>query len=181
MSNLQSVKDFYDSFITKVAGRFLLIAPDGFKLLISGIVNGTISRLDTMELFDGAEIDERMFMKTTYAVESLVLGSCYPLCDIKDSCAKTCAICALITVFGKTAEQFLCMDSEDLGLIVSDSKSALLSDTIVKILPHIPENLDKGTAYEVNKTREQCILCGEKTIDKNVFFSVIKYCPCVEK
>lgn len=35
-------------------------------------------------------------------------------------------------------------------------------------------------AYEMNKTRNKCVLCGEDTIDKQLFTSSIKYCPCIE-
>ena len=34
-------------------------------------------------------------------------------------------------------------------------------------------------AYEANKTRETCILCGKKTIETPLFSSVVKTCACV--
>jgi len=48
--------------------------------------------------------------------------------------------------------------------------------------------LDKNTAnmpwrdaYEQNKTRDNCILCGNETQDKAILSSVVKFCPCIDK
>lgn len=35
-------------------------------------------------------------------------------------------------------------------------------------------------AYELNKTRDKCILCGNDTIQKQTLRFVIQYCPCIE-
>lgn len=43
------------------------------------------------------------------------------------------------------------------------------------------ENIDWREAYQLNKTRETCILCGKPTINKTLFSSVIKFCECVDK
>jgi hypothetical protein len=35
-------------------------------------------------------------------------------------------------------------------------------------------------AYETNKTRETCIICGKTLIEKPVFSTIIKTCSCVD-
>lgn len=36
-------------------------------------------------------------------------------------------------------------------------------------------------AYELNKTRTKCIICGRETKDQPIHFSIIKYCDCVNE
>lgn len=43
------------------------------------------------------------------------------------------------------------------------------------------ENIHWKDAYEANKTRDTCIICGNDTVNKTIFSSTIKYCPCVDE
>jgi len=42
-------------------------------------------------------------------------------------------------------------------------------------------NLTMMEAYEANKVRETCIVCGNKTVRTDVCMTVIQYCKCVNK
>lgn len=58
----------------------------------------------------------------------------------------------------------------------------------VSYLEPFPENelltkrsaVDKKAAYEKNKVRDVCILCGKRTITRSLFTGTIQYCACVE-
>lgn len=45
----------------------------------------------------------------------------------------------------------------------------------------IVKDIDWKGAYEANKKRNTCIVCGKDTIIKQLFSSSIRYCSCVEE
>lgn len=54
-------------------------------------------------------------------------------------------------------------------------------DEITKETKVAVPDIDWGDAYEANKTRETCIVCGKDTVDKPLLYSAIKFCPCVDE
>jgi hypothetical protein len=51
-------------------------------------------------------------------------------------------------------------------------------DTAEKIEDPLIQNWRQ--AYEKNKTRDNCILCGAPTQETELLSSTIRYCPCVD-
>lgn len=62
-----------------------------------------------------------------------------------------------------------------------DEELELLFEEITRETEITVPGISQQDAYEANKTRDTCIVCGKKTKQSAVFFSVIQYCPCVEK
>ena len=59
------------------------------------------------------------------------------------------------------------LDDEFLGLLDEENDTS--------------PQIDLKEAYELNKTRDICILCGKPTKEKLLLTTKIKYCSCVEK
>ena len=64
---------------------------------------------------------------------------------------------------------------------LGDDLELNLDDELFETNDNNRPGIDCKDAIEQNKTRDNCILCGKPTINKELSLSVIKYCLCVEE
>lgn len=183
MSRITTFDEFYAEYVSKFSDRQITIDSDGLRIIVDGVMDGRVSTSEAGKLLTGGTLLD-LAVASIYDVDMSIFGQCHMYCKKIDECnlLKATAVVVRLSVRGSTTDEYLCMSCNDRGLVVPTHKAGLLKDIAVECIdrPAAKAGLDGKQAYEVNKFRDTCVLCGQPTVEKAVMVSTINYCPCVE-
>jgi len=183
MKEFSTFEDFIKEHSSKWSKDHTIIDDEGFEFVTLGLMSNLIAPIDVYYLFDGVRIAD-LGMGGILDIVKCVIGKCNPYCDRIDRCKKLGykAIILISKVNGKEAEDPICRDCEYKGLILPDKKLPAYKEAFDTFNGSIStkETINWQKAYELNKNRLNCVLCGKDTKEKSVLFSTIRYCNCIE-